>query len=170
MSSLLTYDDQGFWVSNGINAVLYEVLVAMTCDDYPEIYQLLNTDEDLMMARYAGGIGFSLNDFERIFGGRERFKTIATSKWSVIDDVCGNDRCSMLVQRVFNWAFALMSGATCNYNLKPYAKWRSRLQTPVYCLSLGLLDLAPERSEYPSIHELPDSPFDIDSNSQGMPT
>jgi hypothetical protein len=41
---------------------------------------------------------------------------------------------------------------------KPYAGWRTRFRTPIYRLSLGLIDLAPDRSEYPSIYELADEP------------
>ena len=158
MTSLLTYKDQGFWVSNGINAVMYDILVAMTRDDYPEIHQRLDTDESLMMGRYAGGIGFCFDDFERIFGDAQKFENIVRSKWSVIGDVCQNDRCTMLMHRVFHWAFWLMRGGVCNYDLEPYAAWRTRLKSPIYALSLGLVDLAPERTEHPSIHELSDEP------------
>ena len=158
MTSLLTYKDQGFWVSNGIKDALHEILLAMTRNDHPDVFKRLDSDESLLGGRFVGGIGFAFDDVERIFGGPVRFEEIVQSKWAVIDDVCRNERCSSIVRKIFRWTFWMMDGGQCNFALKPYAGWRKRLRVPIYCLSLGLIDLAPDRSKHPSIHELADEP------------
>lgn len=158
VSSLLTYKDQGFWVSNGINDDLYKILVAMTRNDHPDVFGQLESDESLMGGRFVGGLGFAFEDFERIFGGAARFEEIARSKWVAIDDVCQNEQCSKIMQKVFRWAFWMMDGGRCNYDLKPYASWRTRCRALIYCCSLGFIDVAPDRSEHPLIHELADEP------------
>ena len=154
MTSLIDYGEQGFWVSNGTNALLYEILVAMTQDDYSEIHQRLDTDEQLMLARFGGGFGFSLDDFERIFGGTQTFEAIVRAKWDTIDKLCPSEQVGQHMRRVFNWSLRLMHGEKCNFELPPYAAWRTKWHMPVYALTLGWVELAPLRRTHPSIHEL----------------
>jgi hypothetical protein len=158
VSALLKYNDQGFWVSNGVKDTLYEILVAMTRNDHPYVFAQLDSDESLMGGRYISGYGFAFDDFERVFGGPDRFEKIVRTNWAVIDDVCKNERCVSIMQKVFRWAFWMMKGGRCNYDLKPYAHCRIRFRMLIIRLSLGLIDLAPDRCEHPSIGELVDEP------------
>lgn len=156
MTSLISYHNQGFWVSNGTNALLYDLLVDMTRDDHPEFARRLDEDEQLTLPRFGGGFGFSLEDFERIFGGVDAFEAVARAKWDRIDALCQTEHAAQIMRRVFNWSFRLMRGGRCNYELAPYPAWRTKWQMPLLALSLGAIDLAPLRREHPSIHELAD--------------
>ncbi len=57
MPSMLTYSEQGFWISNSTEDLLLEILLAMTRDDHSDIHERFETNEALLASQGISGSG-----------------------------------------------------------------------------------------------------------------
>src|SRR5262245_52428862 len=114
MPSLLWHEEQAFWVSNGTKDLLYDVSVAVAERCHLAARQRLAEDGRLLGCYDVSGVGFDLDAFEEAFGGAAAWRSAITQNDAVVEQVCGNPPCVVLMRKVFLWAWFLLSGGQCN--------------------------------------------------------
>ena len=111
MSSSITYNGEGIWVSSGIKDAFFEVIVDMAKISDPNIAKEIATGR-LTGIYLISGWGFDLSDFIPYFGSVEEFERVTKSYIQVIDSdensLTEIGRVEML--KLFEWSWFLLAG------------------------------------------------------------
>jgi hypothetical protein len=114
MTSLLSYGDQAFSVSNGAKDLLYELAIEVASCGQPAAHQRLSEDGRLLGCYQVSGLGFDLKAFAQAFGGARAWQEATAQNFGAVETLCSTPECVRCMTKVLVWSWFLLNGGRCN--------------------------------------------------------
>jgi hypothetical protein len=114
MPARLWHGNQAFCVSNATKDLLYEMSAAVAERCHPAAHERLADDVRLAGCYGVSGVGFDLAAFAEAFGEAAAWREAVTRNFDVVEQLCGNPECVLLMRKVFLWSWFLLDGGACN--------------------------------------------------------